>query len=180
MVPGLIDNHNHIVLLGMRPGHDVRLDRVFSLDDLRSALQARAKGVPAGEWITAMGGWNQLQFAEKRWPTIAELDAAAPNHPVILYQGFNGPSATNSRGKAFFESRGVAVGAAGEIAANSPSIAALNALRSIQTLPTRSAARRRHGLCCERRMTTNVDMGFNIVPGNRISRDRRWPTGWRA
>ena len=110
VVPGLIDNHNHIVLLGMRPGHDVRLDRVFSLDDLRAAFQARAKGVPAGEWITAMGGWNQLQFAEKRWPTIAELDAAAPGHPVILYQGFNGPAATNTRGKTFFESRGVAVG----------------------------------------------------------------------
>jgi len=30
-VPGLIDNHNHIVLLGMRPGHDLRLDRVFSI-----------------------------------------------------------------------------------------------------------------------------------------------------
>ena len=45
VVPGLIDNHNHIVLLGMRPGHDVRLDRVFSLDDLRAAIQARAQNV---------------------------------------------------------------------------------------------------------------------------------------
>ena len=63
-----------------------------------------------------MGGWNQLQFAEKRWPTLAELDAAAPDHPVILYQGFNGPAATNSRGKSFFESRGVSVATTGEIA----------------------------------------------------------------
>src|SRR5204863_126133 len=72
-VPGLIDNHNHIVLLGMRPGHDVRLDRVFSLADLRAAIQARAQKVPAGEWITAMGGWNQIQFAEKRMPARLRL-----------------------------------------------------------------------------------------------------------
>ena len=166
VVPGLIDNHNHIVLLGMRPGHDVRLDRVFSLEELRAALQVRAKGVPAGEWITAMGGWNQLQFAERRWPTIAELDAASPGHPVILYQGFNGPAATNTRGKAFFESRGVAVGPGGEIAANAPSIAALNALRSIQTF----ADQKRGTLdamayVASVGLTTNVDMGFNIVPG---------------
>jgi len=166
VVPGLIDNHNHFVLLGMRPGHDVRLDRAFSLADVRSAIQARAKNVPAGEWITAMGGWNQLQFAEKRWPTLAELDAAAPNHPVILYQGFNGPAAANTRGKSFFESRGVAVGAAGEIAANAPSIAALNALRSIQTF----ADQKRGTLdamayVASVGLTTNVDMGFNIVPG---------------
>ena len=166
VVPGLIDNHNHIVLLGMRPGHDVRLDRVFSLEDLRATLQARAKGVAAGEWITAMGGWNQLQFAERRWPTIAELDAAAPAHPVILYQGFNGPAATNTRGKAFFESRGVAVGPGGEIAANAPSIAALNALRSLQTF----ADQKRGTLdamayVASVGLTTNVDMGFNIVPG---------------
>src|SRR5439155_9173045 len=132
-VPGLIDNHNHIVLLGLRPGHDLRLDRVFSLADLRAAIQARAQNVPPGDWITAMGGWNQIQFAEKRWPTLAELDAAAPNHPVLLYPGLNGSAATNTRGKRFFEGRGVVVGAAGEIAANAPSLAALNALRSIQT-----------------------------------------------
>jgi predicted amidohydrolase YtcJ len=166
VVPGLIDNHNHIVLLGMRPGHDVRLDRVFSLDELRTAVQARARGVPAGEWITAMGGWNQLQFAEKRWPTLAELDAAAPAHPVILYQGFNGPAATNTRGKAFFESRGVTVGPGGEIAANAPSIAALNALRALQTF----ADQKRGTLdamayVASVGLTTNVDMGFNILPG---------------
>src|SRR4051812_5964147 len=165
-VPGLIDNHNHIVLLGMRPGHDVRLDRVLSLADLRAVIQARAKGVPAGEWITAMGGWNQLQFAEKRWPTLTELDAAAPNHPVILYQGFNGPALTNTVGKKFFEARGVSVGPAGDIAANAPSIAALNALRSIQTF----ADQKRGTLdamayVASLGLTTNVDMGFNILPG---------------
>jgi len=166
VVPGLVDNHNHIVLLGMRPGHDVRLDWSFSISDLQATIRARAQNVPAGEFITAMGGWNQSQFAEKRWPTIAELDAAAPNHPVILYQGFNGPAVTSTRGKTFFESKGVAVNAGGEIAANAPSIAALNALRSIQTF----ADQRRGTLdamayVASIGLTTNVDMGFNIIPG---------------
>src|SRR5687767_7776059 len=166
VVPGLIDNHNHIVLLGMRPGHDVRLDWSFSISDLQATIRARARNVPAGEFITAMGGWNPSQFAEQRWPTIAELDAAAPNHPVILYQGFNGPAVTSTRGKTFFESKGVAVSTGGEIGANAPSIAALNALRSIQTL----ADQKRGTLdamayAASMGLTTNVDMGFNIIPG---------------
>ena len=166
VVPGLIDNHNHIVLLGMRPGHDVRLDRVFSLADLRAAIQARGQYVPAGEWITAMGGWNQIQLAEKRWPTLQELDAAAPNHPVLLYQGFNGPAATNTRGKTFLEGRGVAVSSAGEIAGNAPSIAALNALRSIQTFADeKRGTMDAMAYAASVGLTTNVDMGFNIIPG---------------
>src|SRR5215469_11741362 len=132
-VPGLIDNHNHIVLLGMRPGHDIRLETAASIADVQGKIRARAKGVPAGEFITAMGGWNPSQFAEKRLPTLAELDAAAPDHPVIVYQAFTGPAATNSRGKAFFESKGIAVSATGGIGANMPSVAALDALRAAQT-----------------------------------------------
>jgi predicted amidohydrolase YtcJ len=166
VVPGLIDNHNHIVLLGMRPGHDVRLDWSFSIPDVQAAIRARARDVPAGQFVTAMGGWNPIQFAEKRVPTLAELDAAAPNHPVILYQGFNGPAATNTRGKMFFESHAVAVGAAGEIAANAPSIAALNALRSIQTFEDQKRGTLdAMAYAASVGLTTNVDMGFNIIPG---------------
>src|SRR5579885_3316223 len=75
-VPGLIDNHNHIVLLGIRPGYDTRLETAGSIADVQSLIRERAKTVPAGGFITAMGGWNIAQFAEKRLPTLAELDAA--------------------------------------------------------------------------------------------------------
>src|SRR5262245_66484199 len=83
-VPGLIDNHNHIVLLGIRPGHDTRLETAASIADVQAAIKARTRNVPAGEFITSMGGWNPAQFTEKRLPTLAELDAAAPDHPVIV------------------------------------------------------------------------------------------------
>src|SRR5690349_19364970 len=52
VVPGLIDNHNHIVLLGMRPGHDIRLETAASVAEVQAMLKARAKNVPAGAFIT--------------------------------------------------------------------------------------------------------------------------------
>src|SRR4051794_35684203 len=54
-VPGLVDNHNHIVLLGIRPGHDTRLETAATIADVQAAIKARAKAVAAGEFITAMG-----------------------------------------------------------------------------------------------------------------------------
>jgi predicted amidohydrolase YtcJ len=166
VVPGLIDNHNHIVLLGIRPGHDTRLETASSIAEVQAALKARASHVPAGEFITAMGGWNPAQFAEKRLPTLAELDQAVPDHPVLVYQAFTGPAATNTRGKTFFVGKNVAVSDTGTIAANAPSVAALGALRAVQTL----ADQKRGTLDAEAYsvsvgVTTNVDMGAFVIPG---------------
>jgi predicted amidohydrolase YtcJ len=166
LTPGLIDNHNHIVLLGIRPGHDTRLETAASIKDVQAAIAARTKSVPAGEFITAMGGWNQVQFAEKRLPTSAELDAAAPNHPVIVYQAFTGPAAVNTRAKAFFTSKSVAVNDTGTIAANAPSVAALNALRSVQTLEDQKRGTAdAMAYAASVGLTTNVDMGAFLPPG---------------
>jgi len=165
-VPGLIDNHNHIVLLGIRPGHDTRLEAAASIADVQAALKARAKTVPSGEFITAMGGWNPAQFAEKRLPTLTELDAAAPDHPVMVFLSFTGPAAVNTRARTFLTGKGVAVSDAGAIAANAPSLAALNALRAVQTLDdqkrgTLDAQAYSVGVG----VTTNVDMGAFVMPG---------------
>src|SRR5579863_8584942 len=56
-VPGLVDNHNHIVLLGLRPGHDTRIETAASIAEVQAAIKARATQVPTGEFVTAMGGW---------------------------------------------------------------------------------------------------------------------------
>jgi predicted amidohydrolase YtcJ len=165
-VPGLIDNHNHIVLLGMRPGFDTRLETAASIADVQAALKARAKTVPAGAFITAMGGWNPSQFAEKRLPTLAELDAAAPDHPEIVYQAFTGPAATNTRGKAFFAGKNIAVSETGAIAANAPSVAALDALRAIQTLDDQKRGTLdAMAYSVSMGVTTSVDMGAFVIPG---------------
>ncbi len=165
-IPGLIDNHNHIVLLGIRPGYDTRLETASSIADVQAAIRTRAVGVPAGAFITAMGGWNQVQFAEKRLPTLAELDAAAPNRPVLVFQAFTGPAATNTLGRQFLASKGVAVSDTGAIAANAPSVAALNALRSVQTFEDKKRGTLdAMKYAASMGLTTNVDMGAFIPPG---------------
>ena len=116
VVPGIIDNHNHIVLMGNRPGFHTPLENARSIADVQEALAARADRIPGGEWITTIGGFNANQFTESRLPTQAELDDAVPNHPLFVSQSFNGPSATNSAGAAILTSNGVTVGADGEIA----------------------------------------------------------------
>ena len=166
VVPGLVDNHNHIVLLGLRPGHDMRLETAASIADAQSAIRTKAKTLPAGEFITAMGGWNFAQFAEKRMPTLAELDAADADHPVIAFHSFTGPAAVNTKAKAFFAGRNIAVSDTGAIAANTPSIAALNALRSVQTFADQQRGTMDAlAYSASVGVTTNVDMGAFIPPG---------------
>jgi predicted amidohydrolase YtcJ len=166
VVPGLIDNHNHIVLLGIRPGYHTPLEGTASIAEVQAVLKARAKSVPAGAFITSMGGWNPAQFAEKRLPTLAELDAAAPDHPVLVFQAFTGPAATNTKGKAFFTGKGVAVSETGAIGANAPSLAALNALRAVQTFDDKKRGTQdAMAYSASVGVTTNADMGAFNLPG---------------
>jgi predicted amidohydrolase YtcJ len=172
VVPGLIDNHNHFILLAERPGHDTRLEEAFSVAQVQAAIKARAATVPAGGWLTAMGGWSPLQLAEKRMPTLAELDAADTAHPVLVYTSFSGPAAANSKARDYLTAHGVQVGADGSIAANAPSLAARKALLAIQT-----DADREQGVIDAMNysasvgLTTNVDMGEFIEPGTRDMKD---------
>jgi predicted amidohydrolase YtcJ len=141
-VPGLIDNHNHIVLLGLRPGHDTRIESAASIEDVLDTLRTKAASLPSGEWITSIGGFDTNQFVlppdAPRFPTLAELDSATPNHPVYLQMSFAGPSATNTLGKRFFEQAGIEVAADGAIAGGfqtpNPTTRALHELRQRQTL----------------------------------------------
>jgi predicted amidohydrolase YtcJ len=142
VVPGLIDNHNHIVLLGLRPGHDTRLESAVSIEEALTLVTARAAELPRGDWITSIGGFDINQFVPPpgapRFPTLAELDSAAPDHPVYIQQSFAGPSVTNTLGKRFFENAGIEVGADGTMAGGfqtpNPTTRALFELRKLQTL----------------------------------------------
>jgi hypothetical protein len=140
VVPGLIDNHNHIVLLGLRPGHDTRLESAASIEDVLDTMAARTADVPAGEWLTSIGGFDINQFVPQgtpRFPTLAELDSVTPRHPVYIQQSFAGPGVTNTLGKRFFEGAGIPIGADGSIGGGfqtpNPSTRALFELRRLQT-----------------------------------------------
>lgn len=120
VVPGIIDNHNHIVLMGNRPGYHTPLENAASMADVQEIFAVRAKAIPRGGWITTIGGFHRNQLVapgqNPRLPTLAELDAAAPNNPVYISESFNGPSATNTLGKKFFEGQMIPVGEDGAIA----------------------------------------------------------------
>src|SRR6185369_852780 len=111
-IPGLIDAHNHIVLVGNRPGWHTPLEHVFTIPDAIAALKKRAAGVPNGEFITTIGPVAAMQFPEKRLPTLAELDAV--DRPVYI-QAAQGGARTNTLGKTWLESKGVTVAADGAI-----------------------------------------------------------------
>ena len=115
VVPGIVDNHNHIILMGNRPGYHTPLENAYSVADVQQTYAARAAGIPAGGWITTIGGFHVNHLAELRLPTLAELDAAVPANPVFILQGFTGPATTNSLGKAFFQANGVTVADNGAI-----------------------------------------------------------------
>ena len=152
VVPGLVEPHIHIVSLANRPGYHAILESTASIREVQEALAARRKDVPAGAWITSMGGWHPNQWAEHRHPTLAELDQAVPDRPVLLYERFTGPCATNSMGKAFFDAvdaappvhpdiKKINVSPTGAIAgagqAGNPSASALFLLRRMQTFADR-------------------------------------------
>jgi predicted amidohydrolase YtcJ len=116
VIPGLIDSHVHFVRCGLNPGHEVRIiETARSIAELQQMISERAQTVPPGEFITCVGGWNINGLAEGRLPTVPELDAAAPNHPVYLSTTGTGGGVTNTLGRAFFESKGVVVSATGTL-----------------------------------------------------------------
>jgi len=133
VIPGFVDAHVHYTRAGINPGYqERRVERAFSIAELQETIANRAASVPPGQFITCIGGWNHNQLAELRPPTLAELDSAAPQHAVYLSGTGGGTGAiTNGRGRAFFEARGITVGAASG-AVSSPRDA-LAALRSVQT-----------------------------------------------
>ncbi len=116
VIPGLIDNHIHYVRIANRPGYDTRaLETTFTIDAALEAITARAAGVPAGALITTIGGIRQTQWAERRFPTLAELDDAAADHAVYLSERGAGPGQTNTAGRELLRGLGVVVADDGSI-----------------------------------------------------------------
>ena len=164
-IPGLIDCHNHIVLLGNRPGYHTPLERAYSVADVQATYKARAAEVPKGEFITTIGGFHPNQFSELRLPTLAELDAASPDHPVFISIGFSGPAVTNSLGKAIFSSlpgnnTAVSVSTDGSIASGLENGKALLALRQNTTFSDRQRSTRdAMAYAASVGVTTHLDQG---------------------
>ncbi|MEU6883232.1 amidohydrolase [Streptomyces sp. NPDC046712] len=89
VIPGLNDSHLHVIRGGLNYVLELRWDGVRSLRHALAMLREQAGRTPKGQWIRVVGGWTAEQFAERRMPTVAELNEAAPDTPVFvlhLYQ----------------------------------------------------------------------------------------------
>ncbi len=84
VIPGLNDSHLHIIRGGLNFNMELRWDGVPSLADALRMLRERAQRTPAPQWVRVVGGWCEFQFAEKRLPTLDEINAAAPDTPVFI------------------------------------------------------------------------------------------------
>ncbi|QRO02448.1 amidohydrolase [Archangium violaceum] len=86
VIPGLNDSHIHVIRGGLNYNLELRWDGVPSLAEALERVRRQAERTPEGQWVRVVGGWSEFQFAERRMPTIAELNAAAPKTPVfVLY-----------------------------------------------------------------------------------------------
>jgi len=115
VIPGIIDVHNHIVLVGNRPGHHVLAEDLFTIPDLIARYQAKVADVPAGEFITTIGPIAAMQFIDAqnpggRLPTRDELDAIP--RPVYI-QAAQGGARANSLAATWFQPFGVTIAANG-------------------------------------------------------------------
>src|SRR5262249_44403625 len=98
VIPGLNDSHIHFIRAGIDPGYGVRdIEVAQSIGEVQAIIANRATTVPAGAFITCIGGWNRNGLKEGRLPTQAELNAAAPSNPVYLVEsGGGGAGITNT------------------------------------------------------------------------------------
>jgi len=94
VIPGLIDNHLHVIRGGLNYNMELRWDGVPTLADAMAMLKAQVAVTPPPQWVRVVGGFTEHQWPEQRLPTLDELNAAAPDTAPVL------PGAAERRGTA--------------------------------------------------------------------------------
>lgn len=84
VLPGLIDNHTHVIRGGLNFNMELRWDGVRSLADAMDMLKRQVAITPPPQWVRVVGGFTEHQFEEKRLPSLEEINTAAPETPVFL------------------------------------------------------------------------------------------------
>jgi predicted amidohydrolase YtcJ len=84
VIPGLNDSHMHPIRGGLNYHLELRWDGVPSLADALRMLREQAQRTPPPQWVRVVGGWTEFQFAERRMPTLDEINAVAPDTPVFV------------------------------------------------------------------------------------------------
>ena len=84
VIPGLNDSHIHPIRGGLNYNLELRWDGVPSISDALRLLKEQARRTPPPHWVRVVGGWSEFQFAERRMPSLEEINAAAPDTPVFV------------------------------------------------------------------------------------------------
>src|SRR3954471_12164516 len=84
VIPGLNDSHLHLIRGGLNYNMELRWDGVPSLADALRMLKEQARRTPPPQSVRVVGGWTEFQFAERRMPTLAEINAASADTPVFV------------------------------------------------------------------------------------------------
>ena len=100
VLPGLIDSHMHIIRGGLNYNMELRWDGVRSPGRRDAhAESGRSARTPPPQWVRVVGGFTEHQFAEKRLPTLEEINAVAPDTPVFILHLYD-RALLNARGAA--------------------------------------------------------------------------------
>ena len=125
VIPGLNDSHMHPIRGGLNYNLELRWDGVPSLSDALRMLKEQAQRTVPPQWVRVVGGWTEFQFAERRMPTLAEINDAAPDVPVFILHlydrawlnqaalravGFTKGTPSFSGGQVEYDSKGVPTG----------------------------------------------------------------------
>ena len=84
VIPGLNDAHTHFIRGGLTYTNEVRWDGVPSLAEGMRRVREQARRTPPPHWVQVIGGWTWAQFAEKRHPTLEEINAASGDTPCMI------------------------------------------------------------------------------------------------
>jgi len=84
VIPGLNDSHIHVIREGLNYNMELRWDGVPSLADAMRMLREQTQRTPSPQWVRVIGGWSEFQFAERRMPTLDEINEVAPETPVFI------------------------------------------------------------------------------------------------
>jgi predicted amidohydrolase YtcJ len=84
VIPGLNDSHTHVIRGGLNYNLELRWEDVRSLKEGLALIREQVARTPKGQWVRVVGGFCEHQLAERRLPTLAELNEIAPDTPVFV------------------------------------------------------------------------------------------------
>ncbi|MEU5534404.1 amidohydrolase family protein [Streptomyces sp. NPDC020362] len=86
VLPAFDDTHTHLIFAALG-AHDVPVHQTRTIPEFLDLIRQHAETTPAGQWIRTTTNWQELNLAERRMPTAAELDRATDRHPVLVKRG---------------------------------------------------------------------------------------------